>query len=62
MFEKIRNTRLKLFRKEDVVIEEELVLADLLYPYSMSYEVFNEDQPKVALHSFSVQEESYATD
>ena len=62
MFGKILNTCLKLFSKEDVVIEKELVLADLLYPYSKSYEVFNRDQRKINLHSSSVQEESYATD
>ena len=62
MFGKILNTRLKLFRKEDVFIEEELVLADLLYPYSTSYEVFNVDQRKVNLYASSGQEESYATD
>ena len=62
MFGNIRNTRLKMFCKEDVVIEEELVLADLLYPCSTSYEVFNGDQRKVHLHSSFGQEESHATD
>ena len=61
-FGKIIDILLKLFIKEDVFIEEELILADLLYPYSKAQEVFNGSQCEVDHHPSSVQEGNYATD
>jgi hypothetical protein len=54
-FGKILDRLLKMFIKEDVFIEEDLILAEFLYPYNKSHKVFNGDQREANLHPSCVQ-------